>query len=187
MSGYDAVVLAGGSARRLGGVDKPGLVVGGRTLLDAVLAAVVGAGTVVVVGPVRPVAREVVWAREEPPGGGPAAALAAGLLHVGAPTVLVLAADLPFLDAATVALLVAAAEGSDGALLVDAEGRDQVLASCWSTQRLRERASGDLAGAPLRALLRGLEPVRVRSSAGDDVDTPDDLARVRAALDRPSA
>ncbi|MCU1693452.1 MAG: hypothetical protein JWM64_2543, partial [Frankiales bacterium] len=33
----------------------------------------------------------------------------------------------------------------------------------------------------------GLEPVRVRSSAGDDVDTPDDLARVRAALDRPSA
>ncbi|MGV9756153.1 NTP transferase domain-containing protein, partial [Streptomyces tricolor] len=36
---YDAVVLAGGAARRLGGADKPGLRVGGRALLDRVLAA----------------------------------------------------------------------------------------------------------------------------------------------------
>ena len=34
---YDAVVLAGGAARRLGGVDKPGVRVGGRALLDRVL------------------------------------------------------------------------------------------------------------------------------------------------------
>ncbi|MYS16776.1 NTP transferase domain-containing protein, partial [Streptomyces sp. SID4982] len=31
---YDAVVLAGGGARRLGGADKPGVQVGGRALLD---------------------------------------------------------------------------------------------------------------------------------------------------------
>ncbi|NEC15321.1 NTP transferase domain-containing protein, partial [Streptomyces sp. SID8014] len=36
---FDAVVLAGGGARRLGGVDKPGLRVGGRALVDRVLAA----------------------------------------------------------------------------------------------------------------------------------------------------
>ncbi|MEU7054400.1 NTP transferase domain-containing protein, partial [Streptomyces eurythermus] len=35
---YDAVVLAGGAARRLGGADKPGVRVGGRALLDRVLA-----------------------------------------------------------------------------------------------------------------------------------------------------
>ncbi|MGW7786766.1 NTP transferase domain-containing protein, partial [Streptomyces tricolor] len=41
---YDAVVLAGGAARRLGGADKPGLRVGGRALLDRVLAACAGGG-----------------------------------------------------------------------------------------------------------------------------------------------
>src|SRR4051812_33904528 len=35
---YDAIVLAGGGGRRLGGVDKATLEVGGRTLLDRVLA-----------------------------------------------------------------------------------------------------------------------------------------------------
>ena len=185
MTSYDAVVLAGGGGRRLGGVDKPGLEVDGRTLLDRVLAAVADAGTVVVVGPVRPTVRPVVWAREDPPGGGPAAALAAGLLLVTAPSVVVLAADLPFLDTATVALLRERAAGSDGALLVDDDGRDQVLTSCWTTARLRERATGDLAGAPLRALLRGLEPVRLPAPdprAVQDVDTPDDLARARRRL-----
>ena len=42
MTGYDAVLLAGGGAARLGGVVKPALQVGGVTLLDRVLAAVPG-------------------------------------------------------------------------------------------------------------------------------------------------
>ncbi|MFE2531931.1 molybdenum cofactor guanylyltransferase, partial [Streptomyces sp. NPDC059371] len=101
-AGYDAVVLAGGAARRLGGEDKPGVRVGGRTLLDRVLAACADAGrTVVVAGP-RPTARPVEWAREDPPGGGPLAALDAGLRHTAAPYVLVLSADLPFLEEKTV-------------------------------------------------------------------------------------
>lgn len=36
----DAVVLAGGAARRMGGLDKPGLEVGGRTLLERVTDAI---------------------------------------------------------------------------------------------------------------------------------------------------
>jgi molybdopterin-guanine dinucleotide biosynthesis protein A len=167
----------------MGGVDKPALSVGGVPLLDRVLTAVADAEQVVVVGPPRPTLRPVVWAREDPPGGGPAAALAAGLVPVTAPAVVVLAADLPFLDAATVALLRAAAEGHDGALLVDDEGRDQVLTSAWTTARLRERASGELSGRPLRALLRGLEPVRLVAPdplTVEDCDTPEDLARARA-------
>ena len=48
---YDAVVLAGGAGRRLGGAGKPGLEVGGRTLLQWVLAAVAGAERRIVVGP----------------------------------------------------------------------------------------------------------------------------------------
>uniref|UniRef100_UPI00055F84E1 molybdenum cofactor guanylyltransferase n=1 Tax=Kitasatospora sp. MBT63 TaxID=1444768 RepID=UPI00055F84E1 len=106
-AGYDAVVLAGGAAARLGGADKPGLTVGGRSLLDRVVAACEGADRIVVVGPQRATAG-VRWAREEPPGGGPVAAVAAGLAQVTADRVLLLAADLPFLDRRTLERLLAA-------------------------------------------------------------------------------
>lgn len=182
---FDAVVLAGGSGRRLGGVDKPALLVGDRSLLDGVLAAVVGAQRVVVVGPLRALPCDVVQVREDPPGGGPAAALAAGLARVGAPAVVLLAADLPTVSAPLVHALVTAAAGHDGALLVDDDGRDQVLTGAWSTAALQAAVAGrDLHGAPLRAVLGGLDVVRVPAAdvgaAGwADVDTPADLDRAR--------
>ena len=166
LTDYDTIVLAGGAARRLGGADKPALSVGGRPLLDRVLAACPGAAITVVVGPHRPTARTVVRALEDPPGGGPLAALDAGLRHTTAPTVLVLSADLPFLTAATVHTLLAAATGTsgaaesgdgahdgaasredavlpgpdaarDGAMLRDASGRDQPLVAAYRTEPLR--------------------------------------------------
>lgn len=115
LTDYDTIVLAGGAARRLGGADKPSLSVGGRPLLDRVLAACPDAAITVVVGPRRPATRAVVHALEDPPGGGPLAALDAGLRHTTAPTVLVLSADLPFLTTATVRCLLEAATRTDGA------------------------------------------------------------------------
>ncbi|MEU9483264.1 DUF6457 domain-containing protein [Streptomyces decoyicus] len=114
LTDYDTIVLAGGAARRLGGADKPSLSVGGRPLLDRVLAACPDAAITVVVGPRRPATRDVVHALEDPPGGGPLAALDAGLRHTTAPTVLVLSADLPFLTAATVQSLLEAATRTGG-------------------------------------------------------------------------
>ncbi|MER7516789.1 DUF6457 domain-containing protein [Streptomyces sp. NPDC126499] len=76
---YDAIVLAGGAARRLGGADKPGVRVGGRPLLDRVLEGCRDARRTIVVAEPRATARPVEWTREDPPGGGPVAALAAGL------------------------------------------------------------------------------------------------------------
>src|SRR5215470_4882128 len=76
--GWNEVVLAGGRARRLGGVDKPALVVGERSMLDTVLLACDGAAGIVVVGPPRPTVVDVRWTREDPPHGGPLAALVAG-------------------------------------------------------------------------------------------------------------
>ncbi|GAA2427283.1 DUF6457 domain-containing protein [Streptomyces glaucus] len=111
---YDAVVLAGGAARRLGGVDKPGVRVGGRSLLDRVLTACADARTTVVVAEPRATARPVLWARETPPGGGPLAALEAGLRRTTAPYVVVLSADLPFLDGGTVRRLLDALRENDG-------------------------------------------------------------------------
>src|SRR5215468_11151302 len=103
----------------MGRPGKPGLEVGGRALAARVAAAVTDARRLVVVGPAYGVPAAVVT-REEPPGAGPVAAVAAGLAHVTAGYVAVLAADLPFLDPGTVAALRSAAAGADLALLVDA-------------------------------------------------------------------
>ncbi|WP_367043779.1 NTP transferase domain-containing protein [Streptomyces sp. Je 1-332] len=188
---YDAVVLAGGGARRLGGADKPGLRVGGRALLDRVLGACSGAGTTVVVAEPRPTARPVVWAREEPAGAGPLAALDAGLRRTGAEHVVVLSADLPFLEARTVGALLAALResGADGAVLRDADGRDQPLVAAYRSASLqRETAQlaaehGGLTGLPLRALTARLQLTRVTDAvASFDCDTWDDIAAARARI-----
>jgi len=189
---FDAVVLAGGGARRLDGADKPALEIGGTALLDRVLEACAAAGRTVCVGPERPSVRPVRWTRENPVGGGPVAALAVGLDHVAAEQVLVLAADLPLLDAATVRDLVEAAGSADGAVLVDAEGRDQWLAACYqkvvlteSLDRLRAARGGDLAGASLRALVAPLALRRVADpdGRGFDCDTWEDVRHVRRLVD----
>ncbi|MEV5485385.1 MULTISPECIES: NTP transferase domain-containing protein [Streptomyces] len=199
---YDAIVLAGGAARRLGGADKPALSVGGRPLLDRVLAACSDAASTVVVGPGRPTARPVVHALEDPPGGGPLAALEAGLRHTTAPVVLVLSADLPFLTAATVHRLLAAvtaggpgpgggAAPRDGAMLRDASGRDQPLVAAYRSGPLRRELArlravhGTPAGLPLRALGAELVLERVpdaRSTASFDCDTWEDINAARARI-----
>ncbi|KUO00112.1 NTP transferase domain-containing protein [Streptomyces caeruleatus] len=188
---YDAVVLAGGVARRLGGVDKPGVRVGGRPLLDRVLAACADARSTVVVAEPRPTARAVTWAREDPPGGGPLAALGAGLRHTTAEQVVVLSADLPFLDERTVRRLLAAlgTSGADGALLTDADGRDQPLVAAYRAPVLRRelaaltRENDGLTGLPLRRLTGALGLTRVPDPvASFDCDTWDDIATARARI-----
>ncbi len=188
---YDAVVLAGGAARRLGGADKPAVRVGGRPLLDRVLTACADArATVVVAGP-RPTARPVTWAREDPPGGGPVAALDAGLRHVTAEHVVLLSADLPFLDARTVAALLDTLRRSaaDGVLLTDADGRDQPLVAAYRVPSLRRElaglsvAHGGTAGLPLRRLTGALDLLRISDPvASFDCDTWDDIATARARI-----
>jgi molybdopterin-guanine dinucleotide biosynthesis protein A len=204
-AGYDAVVLAGGSARRLGGADKPGLPVGGTPMLERVLAACAGAGRTVVVGPERATARAVRWVREQPPGGGPVAAVAAALPQVTAGTVLLLAADLPFFDAATAARLCAAltpdaasavlvdaavlvdpAVPVDAAVLVDADGREQPLAAAYRTDALRAALAllPDPSGLPLRRLVGALPTTRLPDPDGvaADCDTWEDVERARARV-----
>lgn len=188
---YDAVVLAGGAARRLGGADKPGVRVGGRALLDRVLAACAGARTTVVVAAPRPTARPVIWAREEPPGGGPLAALAAGLRHTTADRVVLLSADLPFLDRRTVRELLAPLRHgtADGVLLTDSDGRDQPLVAAYRTGALRRELAaltglhGELTGLPLRRLTGSLDLTRISDPvASFDCDTWDDIATARARI-----
>ena len=196
---YAAIVLAGGRGTRLGGVHKPALTVGGRTLLDRVLGAVAAAAPLIVVGPPQPVPEVAIVTREEPAGGGPVAALAAGLtaldraelelgdLYETPPLVAVLAADLPFLTPAAVAALrEACVDGVDGAVLVDADGRDQYLAGVWRVAALERAlaAFGDPAGGAMRRLVGGLTVSQVALPATSpapwfDCDDPQDLERAK--------
>ncbi|MFD3562634.1 NTP transferase domain-containing protein [Streptomyces sp. NPDC058686] len=189
---HDAVVLAGGASRRLGGADKPAVRVGGRPLLDRVLAACATAGTTVVVAEPRPTAHPVRWTREDPPGGGPLAALDAGLRATTADEILVLSADLPFLSEQTVRRLldVLYAGTADGVMLSDADGRDQPLVAAYRSAPLRHHlaelaAAHDdgLSGLPLRLLVGRLELTRITDPvASFDCDTWDDIAAARSRI-----
>ena len=185
-----AVVLTGGTAARMEGADKASLEVGGVTLLERALAATLAAVEVVVVGTEVPTSRPVTWAREDPPGGGPAAGLLAGLDRLGLrpDLVCVLAVDMPKVDAETVARLVWAVEadgGVDGAVLVDGSGRRQPLAAVYRLGALladRRVVRADEHGLPVRRLLSGLRLVDV-PAVGDearDVDTWADLRDLRS-------
>ena len=188
---FAAVVLAGGRAARMGGQAKPQLDVGGRSILDAVLAAVPDAAPRIVVGPPQPVPADVVIVREDPPRGGPVAAMRAGLAHVPTEVVALLAGDLPFLTAGLVRALRERLTG-DGVLVVDDTGRDQLLLGVWRTAVLRAATAGARPHAPLRGVLAPLAVRRYRPvvPAGHpapwtDCDTPAELARARAV--RPPA
>jgi molybdopterin molybdotransferase len=177
-----AIVLAGGASRRLG-VDKPEQRIGGRRLLDIALAAVAGADAVVVVGPPRDVPAGVTVVRENPPGAGPVAAIAAGLaaLPGDRADVVVLPADLPDITASTVVALAQARGDAPAALAVDDSGRPQYLTAVWDSVAL----AAALAADPPR--MRDLIPANAATAAvGDvvDVDTPKQLIAARArALD----
>lgn len=180
---YDAIVLAGGTSRRLGGVDKTALPLADRPVLDYVLDAVSAAGAIVVVGPARPTSRPVRWRREQPAGGGPAAAIAAGLGAVTAEVVVVVAGDLPLLSAPLVRRVVASLRSdADGAVAVDSEGRPQWLLGAWRTTALQR--AGLTGGAALRDTLGRLawHGVAVPDCAAADCDTIDDVRRIATML-----
>jgi molybdopterin-guanine dinucleotide biosynthesis protein A len=104
---------------------------------------------------------------------------------------LLLAADLPFLDAATVhRLLDTLAEDPalDAAVLVDADGREQLLTAAYRTAPLRAAlaAIGSPDGARLRAVTARLRTRRLADTAAAavDCDTWEDVERARDRADR---
>ena len=186
MTALAALILAGGRAKRMGGADKAGLLIAGTSLLDRVIGACSDL-PVVVVGPERPTVRAVIFTRESPPGGGPVAALAAGLPLVDGRLVALLAADLPFLTADTLDLLGSRlTDDAEGALLVDDAGSRPAAGRCLASGPAARvvAAAGPPEGLALGRLLGSLTAVRVRpdqlpagATAWHDCDTPEDLVR----------
>lgn len=162
----------------MGGAAKPALEVAGRRMLDVALDALCGARQRVVVGEVA-VPPGVLLTREDPPGSGPLAALAAALPLIDAPLCVVLAADLPFVTAEHVAQLVAAA-AEESAVAVDAAGREQPLLGAYDVAALRAAMPADVEGAPMRALRLAVRTVHLEGDPWFDVDHPADLDAARS-------
>jgi predicted amidohydrolase/molybdopterin-guanine dinucleotide biosynthesis protein A len=196
-----AVILAGGEARRLGGVDKTRLPIAGASTLLRILRTV-PAQQRIVVGPAGEDGTQLEaeqgarFVCEDPPGSGPAAAVARGVAAVaesGAETVLLLGGDMPLLRTETLDELVRRQRETGAVAALTAEdGHVQFLCAAWPLARLQaalaaiQHPGGGWADLSLRRLYAQLgehELVTVPASGAEatDLDTPEALAAVRAA------
>ncbi len=187
---WTAMILSGGRSSRLG-FDKATADLNGRPLLDWLLDSIPEASDCVLVGPAPTgTTRHLTLTREEPPGGGPLAGIAAGLVHVHTPIVVVVAVDMPLagpLLAHLVTRLQAASEGVDAVLPVDGAGRVQPLAGAYRTVALRSALErvGSPEGRAVRDLVALLNVTTLAGSAALtllDVDTEGDLDRLRRSV-----
>ncbi len=182
-------------------------------MLHIVLAAVADAVPRIVVGPRRELPAGVLTTREDPPAGGPVAALAAGLSLIpdGVDQVALLAADLPFLTTEAVTLLrraipvampaeaavrggtateamVQSAAVPEAAVYADGNRR-QLLCAVWRHDALRRRLAvlGDPAGLALRQLYAAATVTEITSQDHPppwyDCDTEADLRQAEAWLE----
>ncbi|MFM1965083.1 MAG: putative molybdopterin-guanine dinucleotide biosynthesis protein [Actinomycetota bacterium] len=187
MGSLAAIVIAGGEARRFG-ADKLALRdEHGRGLLEVTIAGVARvADPVIVVGPARALDVDVTWTREDPPGGGPCAAVIAGVacLPDGVTHVAVLAGDAPAGGLAVEALR-RVIDDAAAAVVTDTSGREQPMTAVYAVEPLKEviAAYGHGSGMPIRQVLDDLRPRTVvsiidRWSAADDIDLPEDAGRL---------
>ena len=179
----DSIVVAGGSATRMGGLDKTMLPLGlsGKALLEDVINAC--PGQVFIVGHSRELQvgsnHRVTWVPDLNPGGGPAAGIWSGLAHVTSEYVFISAADQTLSDM-TVSKIISAAQGNKGAWAIRVNGSGQPLCACVRTDLLRDLLSPTqgVNQSPLR-LLSALNMIGVSVNPGQviDFDTWQDVVK----------
>lgn len=117
-----AAILSGGHARRLGGQDKRGLLVGGRTMLTRQIEALRPCVARIYVVGGRPPSEEwlgnvaVQWVADRVEERGPLGGLDAALAAAGDDAVLLLACDLPYVTTALFSHLIRVCDGADAAV-----------------------------------------------------------------------
>lgn len=188
-----AAILAGGAARRLGGRDKSGLVIGGRTILQRhveLLQGLVDRVIVVANDPLRVAEAGVPVLADAIPGCGSLGGIYTAVTAAAGP-VLVLACDMPFVTAPFLARVLEAGLEADIAIPRTPDGYHPLCASyspaCADPIRRRIEA-GALKVVDLLSdvRVRELGPREVASFDPDgllllNINTPDDLARAEHA------
>lgn len=153
-----AVILAGGESRRMG-QDKANLPLGGRTLLQSVIATMQPLFAEVIIS-VRQPRPEIALPQvcDNPLHAGPLAGLLAGLERAATPWVFAVACDMPFITPAVIECLARQRAGHQAVVPV-VQGYPQPLAAFYAASCLaaaRDCLNGN--GKPsLRALLEHLQ------------------------------
>jgi molybdopterin-guanine dinucleotide biosynthesis protein A len=179
----DSIVVAGGNATRMGGLDKAMLPLGlsGKALIVDVIKSC--QGKVFIVGSRREIDAEsqelVNWVPDLNPGGGPAAGIWSGLGSIATEYVFISAADQTLTNE-TVTRIISAAQGNDGAWAIRADGNGQPLCACVRTDLLREllEPTQGINQSPLRLLSTlNMIGVTVNPNQVVDFDTWQDVAK----------
>ncbi len=156
---------------------------GEQTLLAHILSGLPSGIEILIVGPeIKESVRDLRFVQEHPPGGGPVAALNAGVKLIETEFVAVIATDMPFAARAINNLLNFLDSARDGVIPRDGEGVDQTLCAIYRTAPLRQalETMGNPGGRSMRSLIALLDlkriefPISLESSLLD-IDTPDQM------------
>ena len=188
-----AIILCGGHASRLGGVDKPLLDLAGKCLLGRVIAGLSPQVDAIVISAGQAAARyepfglPVVKDRE--PDQGPLSGIVSALAAVETPWILTTQGDTPFLPGNLVEALAAPCRRR-GAAVVTAGGHRQNLTMLLDRRRADSLAAFYQSGG--RAVHRWLtaheiEEVALPEAGFFNINTPEDLARARELVETPPA
>lgn len=183
-----AVILAGGTARRMGGISKADVPIKGKRMLDYLLddlAAQQITSVTVVAPPNVQLPPGVQRSLEDPPLGGPVAGIGAGLacLRPAKELTLLLSCDAPLAARCLPAL--AGALIHDGAVAYH-EGYRQLLVGLYRTEKLRDAVAPD--GQELRdiSVKRALADLDLTTCPiawlATDLDTLGDVENFAAQL-----
>jgi molybdenum cofactor guanylyltransferase len=181
-----AVILAGGRARRLGGVDKRTLIVDGRTIFARQVAQLAPCVAEILVSAPRPVDGYRTVA-DPAPDLGPLGGIAAGLAACRTPWLLVIAGDMPHIDRALIELLAARAGGACDAVGIRIGGLPEPLCTLLRVEVWRPRVAARIAARRLKAsALLTDEQVRVAWIEEADVRSIDPELRTLHNVNTPS-
>lgn len=176
-------IVAGGHARRLGGLAKGLISVDGESIMTRQLRLLGArcAATLVVGDPAGPYAHlgAPVYP-DEFPGRGPPGGVHTALVRAQTPWVMVLGCDLPYVTGAVLDGL--RSEGSHDVCIYRAEGRHQPLVSCWRRAVEPTLAAMLATGCPGFAQIIAKLDARVIEGPGSaffNVNTPEELAQLR--------
>jgi molybdopterin-guanine dinucleotide biosynthesis protein A len=187
-----ALILAGGQATRLGGIDKRLVVIAGRTIFDRQIDALrpcvaeilVSARPGQAIAGFRTVADAIADA-------GPLAGIAAGLAAATTPWLFVLAGDMPWVSRPVIELVLAHADGESDAVGIRIGDQPQPLCTALRTEVWRPIVTGRIAARLLKASalltdeqarVRWIEEEEVRGvdpelRALHNVNTPRDISQ----------
>ena len=193
-TGTAAAIIAGGRATRFGGRDKSRLSIGGQSIISRQVAVLQPlTDDLFIVASQMDRFADTPWrvCPDVLPGTGVAGAILTALESTSADRVLVVACDLPFLDANLLRRLLELAAGADGAWVETPAGAEPLLA-CYrrhAAPRIREAIeAGRLKAADLAAVLTlrtvGLAELRTFGDPSRllaNINSPEDLGTITSS------